>query len=230
MANITLTVEEYNKLKEQADKVPQLEEAVHKKGYCLVTRYDRDLDPNNPIVDSYVDFIWETYYRNNGDTECRNGGWMMPEYGEDLFKHRKIVLKEAIKSFITQYINTTKRNDFSKVSSKLINFEDVEKEIKEVYNHKYFEEFGERINKFKENEAKLQHDIDTFEENNQERIKSLEARIKKLQDFEWKHYNDEKKIKDQEIKICDLNSQLNLYRDTVMDQKEEIERLTKKRR
>ena len=181
MITVKLSEKEYNELKEKADKVPLLEKAANKDGYVIITRYDRDLSPDNPIVDSYVDFIWEEFNRRYGNTGYSNGGFAMQSYGQDMATAKKFILKECIKLFIVKYLNSTDKSDFSKISSTLINFEDVEKEIKELYNHKYFEEFGERILKFKNEEAQLQQRIKNFDEINKNKIERLEKRIKDLE-------------------------------------------------
>lgn len=228
MASITLTEQEYNDLKEKADKVPLLEKAANKDGYVIVTRYDRDISVDSPIIDSYVDFILESFNRQYGEPNHKYASFGYNSYDETRAKYE--ILKNSIKAFIIKYINTKDKKPFSKVSSELINFKDVEEEIRELYNHKYFEEFGERINKFKEDESCLAHKIKTFEKTNEQKIKNLENKIQDLQHFEWEHYNDEKKIKDLEFNLSEANAKIELYRETITTQKEEIERLNNSKR
>ena len=228
MASITLTEQEYNDLKEQANKVPLLEQAANKNGYVIVTRYDRDISVDSPIIDSYVDFILESFNRQYGEPNHKYASFGYNPYDETRAKYE--ILKNSIKAFIIKYINTKDKKPFSKISSELINFKDVEEEIRELYNHKYFEEFGERINKFKEDDSCLAHKIKTFEKTNEQKIKNLESKIQDLQHFEWEHYNDEKKIKDLEFNLSEANAKIELYRETITTQKEEIERLNNSKR
>lgn len=228
MASITLTEQEYNDLKEKADKVPLLEKAANKDGYVIVTRYDRDISVDSPIIDSYVDFILESFNRQYDEPNHKYASFVYNSYDETRAKYE--ILKNSIKAFIIKYINTKDKKPFSKISSELINFKDVEEEIRELYNHKYFEEFGERINKFKEDESCLAHKIKTFEKTNEQKIKNLESKIQDLQHFEWEHYNDEKKIKDLEFNLSEANAKIELYRETITTQKEEIERLNNSKR
>ena len=228
MASITLTEQEYNNLKEQANKVPLLEQAANKNGYVIVTRYDRDISVDSPIIDSYVDFILESFNRQYSEPNNKYASFGYNSYDETRAKYE--ILKNSIKAFIIKYINTKDKKPFSKIYSELINFEDVEQEIKELYNHKYFEEFGERINKFKEDESCLAHKIKTFEKTNEEKIKSLEKKVKDLQDFEYQHYNDKRKIEYLESQVKELEDKLDLYRETISTQKEEIQNLSNHKR
>lgn len=225
--DVTIKVSEYNRLKSLEKDIEEL-----KKGSkIIITRYDRDIEENNPILDTYTEYIYNDFIRMMGDFKIsdyiQKFGTIVSPQSEI---HFKTSIKLALQAFIIKHINTTNKKPFSKVRSELINFSDIEDEIKEIYNHKYFEEFGEKINEYNEKKAALDKAQRTFDEVNKDKIERLEKKIKNLQEFESKYYNDENKIKDLEFQISELTSKVELYRETITTQKEEIERITNKKR
>ena len=110
----------------------------------LVTRYDINLSPE--VQKIFVDYIIETFDRLYGNSANKlyetyakygSAAYSMDVQTNDL-KHREMCLRQSIESFVKKYMTTTQRADYAKEITKVINFEDVEEEIKSIYNHKYF--------------------------------------------------------------------------------------------
>lgn len=246
---VILSLEEYekyqNKLKSKDQKIKDLESVIQDKGKILLTRYD--INPSPEVQKIFVDYILETYERLVGNPINRiyedYSMYGSTSYGVNVeaqeVRRRQDCMRQTIESFVQKYLSTTQRADYSKINTKVINFEDVEKEIKEIYNHKYFEEFGDRILKLEEGEKEYAEKIKELDKNT--RIQNFQNTIenlkKQLSNEKKEHKHDvdkyenikeslntdklnlQAKLNTLEKQIKDKDSQLELYRTTIEDQK-----------
>jgi len=247
---IILSLDNYNNLMKDIEsknkQIKDLNSIIVDKGKkVLLTRYD--INPTPEVQKIFVDFILETYERLFGNPVNRL--YLIDRYGSMLnegmdkpineIQHQEDCMRQSIEAFVKKYLNTTSRPNYSKTSSKVINFEDVENEIKEVYNHKYFEEFGERILKLENDEKEFQEKIKELDknvriQNFQNTIENLKEKLKKekkeheydvekldniKEELNNKILNLNTRINTLEKEIKDKDNQLELYRTTIEDQK-----------
>lgn len=247
---VVLSLEEYEKLKDELEakeqKIKDLNSVIKDKGKkILVTRYD--INPSPEVQKIFVNYIIETFDRLYGNSANRlyetyakygSAAYSMDVQTDDL-KHREMCLRQAIESFVKKYMTTTQRADYAKEITKVINFEDVEEEIKSIYNHKYFEEFGERIFKLEQGEKEYEAKVKELDKNSRiQNFKNTIETLKKQLETEKKDHkydnekyenikeslNDDKyklqvRINTLEKEMRDKDSQLELYRTTIEDQK-----------
>jgi len=241
---VFLSLEEYEKYKNELEskdkKIKDLESVIQDKGKILLTRYD--INPSPEVQKIFVDYILETYERLVGNPINRiYEEYMLNSIDGEVkeVQRRKDCMRQTIESFVQKYLSTTKRSDYSKTNTKVINFEDVEKEIKEIYNHKYFEEFGDRILKLEEGEKEyaekikeldkntriqnFQNTIDTLKKQLSDEKKEHKYDVDKYENIKESLNNDklnlQAKLNTLEKQIKDKDSQLELYRTTIEDQK-----------
>jgi len=246
---VILSLEEYENLKKEMDskdkKIKDLNNVIKDKGKVLLTRYD--INPTPEAQKVFVDYILETYERLFGNPANRL--YEIDCYGSLLHnplegpinerKHQEDCMRQSIEAFVKKFLNTTSRPDYSKTTSKVINFKDIEEEIKAIYNHKYFEEFGERILKLENDEKEYAKKIQELDKNTriqnfQSIIETLKEKLKKEKkehEYDVEKYenikeslnNDKLKLQSRlntlERELKDKDSQLELYRTTIEDQK-----------
>ena len=246
---VILSLDEYEKIKNELEnknkKIKDLEIVIKDKYKVLLTRYD--INPTQETQKVFVDYILETYERLFGNPVNRlyeidcYGSLIHNEIGGTIneAKRQEDCMRQSIEAFVKKFLNTTSRPNYSKTTSKVINFEDIEEEIKETYNHKYFEEFGERILKLENDEKEYQEKIKELDKNS--RIQNFKTTIESLKEQLNKEKKDHKydiekyeriqeelnnniidiksKLNTLEKEIKDKDSQLELYRTTIEDQK-----------
>lgn len=160
MADLNISLEEYDTLRNELDKYKTEVNTWQK--YCqdlaagklaAITRYDRHIDPQ--VIRRWSEEVWLTI-RDRLDAKYRSynygvGGSLRDgicyDTNSSIFDDEKIashIIEEELVKFVTKFCNTENRDNIN-VSTKYINADEIINSVKHIYDERFKQEYDVKV-------------------------------------------------------------------------------------